>query len=104
MDEDKEQEVSKNKSVRGYIIRALTKGSQNALLVKQIVNALVGAGLIYSPDIGKYLAYLQEAGYIEFTDQKATAYSAYRRDSVVRLTRKGVDLVEGTIDDPGVDV
>lgn len=104
MDDMTEQEVAKNKAVRGYIIRALAKGSQNALLVRQITNALVGDGLIISPDISKHLAYLQEAGYIAFTGCTANAYNAYRRDAVVKLTRKGVDLVEGTIDDPGVDV
>ncbi len=65
MDELTEQEVSKNKAIRGYIIRALAKGNQNTLLVRQITNALVADGLIFSPDI---------------------------------------DLLESTIDDPGVDV
>lgn len=104
MDEMQEQEVSKNKAVRGYIIRALAKGNQNTLLVRQITNALVADGLIISPDISKHLEYLVEAGYIAFTAQTANAYNAYRRDAVIKLTRKGVDLVEGTIDDPGVDV
>lgn len=36
LDELTEQEVSKNKAIRGYIVRALAKGSQNALLVRQI--------------------------------------------------------------------
>jgi len=31
-------------------------------------------------------------------------YNAYRKDSIIKLTRKGVDLVEGTINDPGIDV
>ena len=104
MDEMQEQEVLKNKAIRGYIIRALVKGNCNALLVRQITNALVGDGLIYSPDISKHLEYLTEAGYIVFTDRSVTSYNAYRRDAVVKLTRKGVDLVEGTIDDHGVDV
>ena len=51
MDELTEQEVSRNKAIRGYIIRALAKGNHNALLVRQITNALVADGLIYSPDI-----------------------------------------------------
>ena len=51
LDELTEQEVSKNKASRGYIVRALAKGSQNALLVRQITNALVADGLIYSPDL-----------------------------------------------------
>ncbi len=94
MDDMTEQEVSKNKAM----------GNQNALLVRQITNALVADGLIYSPNISKPIEYLQEAGYIAFTDRQANAYNAYRRDAVIKLTRKGVDLLEGTIDDPGVDV
>lgn len=104
MDEMQEHEASKNKAIRGYIIRALAKGTENKMLVHQITNALVGVGLILSPDISKQLEYLEEAGYIVFTGQKANAYNAYRRDAVIKLTRKGVDLVEGTVDDPGVDV
>ena len=104
MDETQEQEVLKNKAVRGYIIRALAKGNCNALLVRQITNALVGDGLVYSPDISKHLEYLSEAGYIAFTDRSVNSYNAYRRDAVVKLTKMGVDLVEGTIEDHGVDV
>jgi len=100
MDELTEQEVSKNKAIRGY----LAKGNQNTLLVRQITNALVADGLIYSPDISKHIEYLEEAGYIVFTSRTANAYNAYRKDAVIKLTRKGVDLLESTIDDPGVDV
>ena len=39
-----------------------------------------------------------------FTSRTANAYNAYRKDAVVKLTRKGVDLLESTIEDPGVDV
>ena len=99
-----ELEVEKNKAVRGYIIRSLAKGNQNAMLVRQITNALVSDGLIYSPDISKHLEYLEAGGYIEFTDRRANAYNVYRKDGVVKLTKKGVDLVEGTIEEPGVDV
>ena len=104
MDELTEQEVSRNKAIRGYIIRALAKCNHNALLVRQITNALVADGLIYSPDISKHLEYLEEAGYITFTSRVANAYNAYRKDAVIKLTRRGVDLLESTIDDPGVDV
>lgn len=104
LDERTEQEVNKNKAIRGYIIRALGKGSDNTLLIKQIANALAGEGLIYSPDISKYLEYLKDGGYIDFTGRIANAYRAYRTDSAVKLTKKGVDLYESTIDDPGVDV
>lgn len=104
MDERTEQEVRQNKAIRGYIIRALVKGHQNSLLIRQITNALVADGMIVSPDISKHLDYLTEAGYIAFTDKTVTAYTAYRRDAVIKLTKKGVDLVEGTLDDAGVEV
>lgn len=104
LDETSEQEVHRNKAVRGYILRALAKGYQNSLLVRQITNALVADNLIVTPDISKQLDYLSSGGYIEFTPQKVTAYTAYRNDAVIALTKKGVDLVEGTIDDPGIDV
>ena len=104
MDETTELEVEKNKAIRGYIVRALARGNNGALLVRQIVNALMADNLIMTPDIGKYLKYLEDGGYIEFTDTRANAYNAYRRDAVIQLTKAGVDLVEGTTDDPGVDV
>ena len=99
-----EQEIKQNKAIRGYIVRALAKGSNNSLLVRHITNALLADNLITVPDISKQLSYLEGGGYIEFTDTRANAYNAYRRDAVIQLTKAGVDLVEGTTDDPGVDV
>lgn len=96
--------VQKNKSIRGWIIRSLAKGYNNEAMCRSIVNALMAEGMIISPDIGKHLDYLQDAGYIEFSNKKVTAYRAFAEDTVVRLTRKGVDLVEGTVEDPGVDI
>lgn len=104
MDLEMELQVKQNKAIRGYIIRSLVKGFQNSLLVRQIVNAMIADGIIVSPDISKHLEYLIDAEYIVFTDKKITSYTAYAKDAVVKLTRKGVDLVEGTTDDPGVDV
>jgi len=102
---DMEQaEVNQNKAIRGYIIRCLVKGFNNTSLTRQISNAMISAVLIISPDISKHLNDLQGAGYIEFTSEKVTAYTAYAKDAVIRLTKSGVDLAEGTIDDPGVDV
>ena len=73
-------------------------------LVRQIVNALMADNLIMTPDIGKYLKYLEDGGYIEFTSRSVNAYNAYRKDAVVQLTKKGIDLVEDTIQDGGVNV
>lgn len=97
-------EIRQNKAIRGYIIRCLVKGYNYTALTRQLSNAMMAAGLIVSPDISKYLDYLEGAGYIEFTNEKVTAYNAYAKDAVVRLTKEGVDLAEGTTEDPGVDI
>jgi hypothetical protein len=104
MDEARTREIQYNKNIRGYILRSLAKGNQNSLLLRQITNSLLAEGLIISPDIGKHLDYLLEAGYIAFTDKTVTSYTAYRRDAVIKLTKKGVDLMEYSITDPGVEV
>lgn len=97
-------EIRQNKAIRGYIIRCLVKGYNYSALTRQLSNAMVAAGMVISPDISKYLDYLKSAGYIEFTDNKVTAYTAYARDAVIRLTKSGVDLAEGTTEDNGVDI
>ena len=84
-DDMTEQEIRQNKAIRGYIVRALAKGNQNSLLVRQVTNALLADNLITVPDISKQLSYLEDGGYIEFTDKRATAYNAYRRDAVIKL-------------------
>lgn len=101
---EEQAEIRQNKAIRGYIIRCLVKGFNNTAVVRQLSNALMSADLIVSPDISKYLDYLQGAGYIEFTDKRVTAYNAYSKDAVVKLTKEGVDLAEGTIEDNGVDI
>lgn len=104
MNDLEKAEIRQNKAIRGYIIRCLVKGYNNTVLTRQLSNAMIAAGLVISPDISKYLDYLQGAGYIEFTDEKVTAYTAYANDAVIKLTKEGVDLAEGTIEDNGVDV
>lgn len=104
MTETEKAEIKQNKAIRGYIIRCLVKGFNNSALTRQISNSMIASSLVISPDISKYLDYLQGAGYIEFTTEKVTAYTAYADDAVVKLTKLGVDLAEGTISDPGVDI
>lgn len=104
MDDSEMVEVSKNKAIRGYILRSLVKGYNNSLLVRQITSALMNDGLILMPDISKYLDYLVDGGYVEFSNSRMNAYNAFKNDAIIRLTKDGVDLVEGTIEDKGIDI
>ncbi len=97
--------VEQNKAIRGFILRALVRGQNYTLLCRQISNLLLQRNLIISPDIGEHLQYLEKKQYVEFTNKKINSINAYKTDAAVQLTPKGVDLVEGNIDeDPGVDV
>lgn len=102
--DEMETQVQENKMVRGYILRCLAKGSRYQLLVRQIANIMINSGVIISPDIGKPLAYLEEGGYITYPDQKVNSYNAYSKDAIVKLTKSGIDLVEGTLEDEGVNI
>lgn len=104
MNEKEIQEAKQNRAIRGYIIRCLVKGSNNAAITKHIANALYIEGMIMSPDISKYIDYLVNGGYVEFTNKKIKAYTSFADDAVIRLTNKGVNLAEGAIEDPGVEI
>lgn len=98
------EEIGFNKAIRGYIIRCLVKCSNNRTIVKQISNSLFASRMIMSPDISKYLDYLIEAGYVEKADCRVKSYPVYGDEDVIKLTKAGVDLAEGTTEDSGVDV
>ena len=48
--------------------------------------------------------YLVNGGYVEFADKKIKAYTSYADDAIITLTNKGINLAEGTITDPGVEI
>ena len=92
-----------NKTIRGYIMRLLAASAQNTLLCHQITRRLIEDKLTGSPDISKQLDYLHQKGYIQFSG-KHTSMTVVADDGPVSLTATGVDLVEGSIEDPGVDL
>lgn len=99
-----QEEIKRNKAIRGYIIRSLVKGYNYTAVTRQIAGALYASGLIISPDISKHIDYLMDAGYVEVTSEKIKAYRTYKDDTIIKLTKEGVDLAEGTRNDPGVDI
>lgn len=101
---ERQNTILRNKAIRGYIMRSLAKGHNNTLLCRQLVNVMINDSIIVSPDIAKHLDYLVEKKYIEFTNKKVNSYTAYADDATLRLTATGVDLIEGTTEDAGVDI
>lgn len=98
-----DNQAQQNKTIRGYIMRMLARNAQNTLLCHQLSRRLIEDKLAGTPDIAKHLEYLHQKGYIQFVG-KDTAYTVQANDGPVSLTANGVDLVEDSIEDPGVDI
>jgi hypothetical protein len=100
---DQTMAMQHNKHIRGYIMRMLVKSPQYTLLCHQISQKLIYDRMTGDPDISPFLNYLAEKKYIQFVG-KNTAYTTYANDLPVSLTASGIDLVESSIEDPGVDI
>lgn len=87
--------------LRGQVLRTLTLFYPSPVDVSGIKSALLTRGLIISADIVKVIHYLENKGYIKISESKITEIED---SNLVELTAKGVDLIEGTITDPGVDI
>jgi hypothetical protein len=99
-----EIQIKENQAIRGYIIRALAGSNKNSLQCKVVAAMLIDDKLINSLDIAKHLSYLSSKDYIQFYGKNIDAFNALQNDGVAMLTAKGIDLIEGTIEDPGVNI
>lgn len=90
------------RQVRGFILKLLEITDPQPTPSSAISTALIQNGLIVNPDISRYISYLDDRGYIEVKD---IALKSLRIGGVaLKLTSRGTDLLEGTFDDPGVDI
>lgn len=94
-------EVMKNKRLRGQVLRTLTLFYPSKVDVSGVKSGLLTRGMVISADISKVLHYLKDKGYIKTSESKITEFED---SDLVELTAKGVDLIEGTITDAGVDI
>lgn len=55
-------------------------------------------------EIGSHIYYLADKGYVKcyLATRFSASYRTRRGRALVRLTAKGIDLMEGTLDDEGV--
>lgn len=89
----------KNKILRGQVLKTLTLFYPDAVDVSGIKSGLMARGIIVTADSMKTLHYLQDKGYIRIT---ASKIQDLEDGDLIELTAKGVDLIEDTIQDPGV--
>ncbi|HXE75329.1 MAG TPA: hypothetical protein VNN18_06820 [Candidatus Xenobia bacterium] len=59
---------------------------------------------VTSRELAAALEYLRSKGYVEFEELRSRELPALPRIVRVALTARGADVVDGTVDDPGVDL
>lgn len=99
--------VKASKRARGEILALLYSVQPIPVEVRTITNSLLESNMVNVPDIAKHIDYLSGKGYIELISEDAAAQilrGIVPPSAFVKLTPKGIDLVEETIEDPGVDV
>jgi len=90
-----------NREARGYILRVLKINYPHGVRLHTIDICLIDAGILVSPgELSGFVDYLAERGYITRTT-KGVMESGM--EETLTLAAKGVDLLEGTIEDPGVN-
>jgi len=100
------------RQVRGWILRLLadlpvdgSTGKRVESSSPMLVQLLRRAGFtLLREDVDRQLAYLGERGYVELTRFSGAARRIMREAVGARIVAKGVDVLEGTAVDPGVDV
>lgn len=94
-------QVAKNKMLRGQLLRTIALFYPAPISLKNLKTSLMTKGMNVEADVAKVITYLQDKGYIRVTQG---CIQGFEDDDTVELTAQGVDLIEGTIDDPGVDM
>lgn len=92
-----------NKRLRGEIIHMLHLAYPNPMETRTLNDVLRDAGYPVIGDISPHLDYLEDKGYIRI-DHNEDAKLVSAPVTLCKLSAKGVDLAEYTIEDPGVDV
>lgn len=90
---------AKNKKrIRGYILKALNISYPTPTLLESLQSSILSTLYAESVDILPFIEYLSDRGYIQ-VNKKQTDIGKFK---YVKLTSKGIDLLEGTISDLGV--
>ena len=93
--------VSQRKKIRGHILRMLSLSHPTPTFESTIASDLIQSGFVISPNIAEYTDYLAGKNYITRTEH-GERYGI--EEMLLKLTPHGVDLLEDTIQDPGVEV
>lgn len=96
--------IARRKCARGTLLGMLYENQTAALLQRSLEYAMMQDDPHISTEIGSHIYYLADKGYVQvyMGGEPLTLDKNPPREALVRLTAKGIDLMEGTIEDDGV--
>lgn len=96
--------VARRKCARGTLLTLLYANQTAAVTLRSLEYAMMQDDPRISMEIGEHVYYLADKEYVKvfLGDDPFPMTQNPPREALVRLTAKGVDLMEETIDDNGV--
>ena len=93
---------AQNRLIRGRVLKLLRAVDFNHLAADVLVATLAGCGhQLNIQGLLGILQYLVDKGYVEIRESKVEGVGPI---TTARITARGVDLIEGSIEDPGVAI
>ena len=90
----------KNKIFRGRVLRTLDNYYPKAIELREVKATLQSGGMTVISDIYRIVDYLIDKGYVTLLD----GGEMLKDNDLIKLTSRGIDLLENTITDEGVNV
>ena len=97
--------ASRARRLRGAVLALLAEESPQRLNADVLLGVLERLHYdVTSRELAAALAYLRSKSYVEFEELHSRDLPALPRIVRVALTARGADVVDGTVDDPGIDL
>jgi len=97
--------ASRARRLRGAVLALLAEESPQRLNADVLLGVLERLHYdVTARELAAALSYLRSRGYVEFEELRSRELPALPRMVRVGITAKGADVVDGTADDPGVDL
>lgn len=96
--------IVRRKCARGTLLSMLYDNQTAAVVLRSLEYAMMPDEPHISSEIGAHIYYLADKGYVVvyMGGEPLALDKNPPREALVRLTAKGIDLMEGTIEDDGV--
>jgi hypothetical protein len=99
------QAAARARRLRGALLSLLAEESPQRLNADVLLGVLERLHYdVTSRELAAALAYLQSGGYVEYEELRSRELPGLPRLVRVGITAAGADLVDGTTDDPGIDL